>query len=57
MVPCAAGYSGWFGVTISGRQPCCSTVAGLPSPKPGTGPKPSAVTDMGSIAVTGRQNR
>ena len=56
-VPCADGYSGWLGVARSGRQPGCSTVAGFPSSKPGTGPKPSAVTAVGSIAVTGRQNR
>src|SRR5580765_5429158 len=57
MVACADGYSGWFGVAISGLQPGCSTVAGLPSSKPGVGPKPSPMTEVGSIAVTGRQNR
>ncbi len=59
IVPWAAGYSGWFGVVISERQPGCSTVLGLPSVKPGIGPKPSPVglTEPGSIAVTGRQNR
>ena len=44
-----------------GRHPDCSAVAGLPSSYPGTGPKPSAVTAVGSsdplIAVTGRQNK
>ena len=30
-VQCAEGYSGWLGVVKSGRQPACSTVAGLPS--------------------------
>ena len=25
------GYSGWLGVVMSGSQPVCSTVAGLPS--------------------------
>src|SRR4029450_10476814 len=30
IAPCAAGYSGWLGVVRSGRQPVCSTVAGLP---------------------------
>src|SRR6188472_3663195 len=59
IVPWAAGYSGWLGVVISDRQPGSSTVAGLPSSKPGVGPKPSpeACTDDGSIAVVGRQNR
>ena len=33
------------------------TVSGLPSSKPGTGPKPSFVTELGSIAETGRQFR
>src|SRR5438270_3374367 len=56
-VPWAAGYSGWFGVVRSGRHPACSTVAALPSSNPGVGPKPSAPADVGSIAVTGRQNR
>jgi hypothetical protein len=56
-VQCADGYSGWFGVASSGRQPVCWTVAGFPSSNPGTGPKPSAVTAVGSIAVMGRQNR
>lgn len=35
IVPWAAGYSGWFGVTKSGRQPNCSTVAALASSYPG----------------------
>ena len=56
-VPWAAGYSGWLGVVMSGRQPGSSMVLGLPSSNPGTGPKPSAVTEAGSIAVTGRQKR
>ena len=57
--PCAAGYSGWFGVAINGRHPACSVVRELPSSKPGIGPKPSPVgfTEVGSIAATGRQNR
>jgi hypothetical protein len=55
--PCAAGYSGWFGVVSKGRHPGCSAVAGLPSSNPGTGPKPSLVTEAGSMAVTGRQKR
>ena len=54
----ADGYSGWFGVGRSGRHPVCSTVAGFPSLNPGAGPNPSLDdTDVGSIAVTGRQNR
>jgi hypothetical protein len=57
ITPCAAGYSGWFGVVSSGRQSGCSAVAGFPSSKPGTGPNPSAITAAGSIAVTGRQKR
>src|SRR6266508_3262556 len=44
MAPCAAGYSGWFGVAKSGLHPNCSSVAALSSSYPGTGPKPSAVT-------------
>ncbi len=59
--PCAAGYSGWFGVAMSGRQPDCSAVAAFPSLYPGTGPNPSFVTVVESsaplMAVTGRQNR
>src|SRR3954464_5139405 len=54
---CALGYSGWLGVTIRGRQPGASMVARFPSENPGTGPKVSADTDDGSMAVTGRQNR
>src|SRR3954451_2449581 len=57
IVACADGYSGWFGVATSGLQPACSSVAAFSSSKPGPGPKPSFVTDVGSIAVTGRQNR
>src|SRR3954471_8150313 len=53
---CALGYSGWFGVGMSGRHPCSSTVAGFPSETPGTDPKTSFETDDGSIADTGRQN-
>src|SRR3954449_8509539 len=54
---CALGYSGWFGVGMSGRQPCTSTVAGFPSEKPATVPKPSFETEEGSMAETGRQKR
>src|SRR5690242_6818594 len=57
MTQCAHGYSGWFGVARSGRHPGTSTVAELPSLTPGVAPKPSALTEVGSIAVTGRQNR
>ena len=57
IVACADGYSGWFGVATSGRHPGCSTVSGFLSSKPGTGPNPSFVTEVGSIADTGRQNR
>ena len=32
--PCAAGYSGWFGVAAIGRQPGSSVVAELPSLNP-----------------------
>src|SRR5205085_8468851 len=57
--PWAAGYSGWFGVVRRGRQPASSTVAGLPSSTPGADPNrsPPGLTDVGSIAVTGRQKR
>src|SRR3954463_2247473 len=54
---CADTYSGWFGTASSGFQPGCSTVAGLPSLNPGTGPKPSDCTELGSMAGVGRQNR
>src|SRR3954466_13891515 len=57
IVACADGYSGWLGVATSGLQPVRSSVAAFSSSKPGPGPKPSLVTDVGSIAVTGRQNR
>src|SRR3954451_5466977 len=53
---CALGYSGWFAVGMSGRQPSSSTVAWFPSETPGTAPKPSLDTDDGSMADTGRQN-
>ena len=47
--PCAAGYSGWFGVVRSGDHvPASSTVAGFPSVTPGA----TALS-----AVTGRQNQ
>src|SRR4051795_13411780 len=49
---CALGYSGWFGVGMSGRQPCSSAVAAFPSETPGTDPKPSLEADDGSIAET-----
>ena len=42
--PCAAGYSGWFGVTSSGVHAGSAVVAGLPS------------MSACWIAVTGRQN-
>ena len=43
IVACADGYSGWFGVAMSGVQPGSASVAGLPS------------SSARWIAVTGRQ--
>ena len=58
MVPWAAGYSGWFGVVMSGRQPVCSTVAVIAIIV--AGGRAEAIFGrpdrVGSMAVTGRQN-